>query len=84
MNNVAFYTVKAEIESYGCSVADEDFKRPWGGVLVIDENQAQAFANKFLDGIDVESLRVEGKLSPKILIVKPEGKLSWQFHYRRA
>jgi mannose-6-phosphate isomerase len=29
-------------------------------------------------------LRVIGKLSPKILIVKPGARLSWQYHHRRA
>jgi mannose-6-phosphate isomerase-like protein (cupin superfamily) len=29
-------------------------------------------------------LRVEGKLSPKVLIVKPDARLSWQYHHRRA
>lgn len=52
--------------------------------LVIKEEQAQDFANRFFDGIDVDTLRVEGKLSPKILIVKPEVRLSWQYHHRRA
>ena len=84
MSNVFFKTVQAEIESYGFTVENKDFSRPWGGFLVIDEEEAQAFANKFFDGIDVESLRIEGKLSPKILIVKPEVRLSWQYHHRRA
>ena len=84
MSNVFFNTVQAEIESYGFTIANKDFTRPWGGFLVIDETQAQAFANRFFDGIDVETLRIEGKLSPKILIVKPEARLSWQYHHRRA
>ena len=84
MSNVFFNTVQAEIESYGFTVADNAFSRPWGGFLVINEVEAQAFANKFFDGIDVETLRIEGKLSPKILIVKPEARLSWQYHHRRA
>ena len=84
MSNVFYNTVQAEIESYGFTVADKDFSRPWGGFLVIDENQAQAFANKFFNGIDVETLRIKGKLSPKILIVKPEARLSWQYHHCRA
>ena len=79
-----FNTVQAEIENYGFTVADKDFLRPWGGFLVIDEDEAQAFANKFFNGMDVETLRIEGKLSPKILIVKPEARLSWQYHHRRA
>lgn len=84
MSNVFFNTVQAEIESYGFTLAVKDFSRPWGGFLLIDEDEAQAFANKFFNGIDVESLRIEGRLSPKILIVKPEARLSWQYHHRRA
>jgi mannose-6-phosphate isomerase len=48
------------------------------------EEQAQDFANRFFDGINVNTLRVQGKLSPKILIVKPKARLSWQYHHRRA
>lgn len=84
MSKVFFNTVQAEIKSYGFTLADKDFSRPWGGFLVIDEDEAQAFADKFFDGIDVETLRIEGKLSPKILMVKPEVRLSWQYHQRRA
>jgi mannose-6-phosphate isomerase-like protein (cupin superfamily) len=29
-------------------------------------------------------LRIGGKLSPKVLLVKPETRLSWQYHHRRA
>ena len=46
--------------------------------------EAQDFANRFFDGIDVDTLRVEGKLSLKILIVKPDARLSWQYHHPRA
>ena len=28
-------------------------------------------------------MKIEGRLSPKILIVNPNSRLSWQFHYRR-
>lgn len=79
-----FKTIQAEIESYGFNVADKDFSRPWGGFIVVCEDQAQAFANRFFDGVDVETLRINGKLSPKILVIKPEARLSWQYHYRRA
>jgi len=40
--------------------------------------------NKFFEGIDVNTLKIGGKLSPKILIVKPKARLSWQYHNRRA
>ncbi|RYE56762.1 MAG: phosphoheptose isomerase, partial [Sphingobacteriales bacterium] len=32
----------------------------------------------------VDDLKIGGKLSPKILIVAPEKRLSWQYHHRRA
>jgi len=32
----------------------------------------------------LETLKIGGKLSPKILIVKPKSRLSWQYHQRRA
>ena len=76
--------VKKEIESLGFLVISNDFERPWGGFLVIDETQAQAFSNQFFKGLDVNTLKIGGKLSPKILIVKPEARLSWQYHNRRA
>ena len=79
-----FQEVKKEIESFGFKVVSLDFKRPWGGFLVIDESQAQDFSNKFFKCIDVNTLKIGGKLSPKILIVKPNARLSWQYHNRRA
>ena len=72
-----------EIESKGFKVVDKDFQRPWGGFLVIDESQAQDFSNSFFNGIDVSELKISGKLSPKILMVKSKSRLSWQYHFRR-
>ncbi|MBT5213387.1 MAG: phosphoheptose isomerase [Pelagibacteraceae bacterium] len=72
------------IKLKGFKIISKDFQRPWGGFLVIDENQAQDFSNQFFKGIDVDSLKISEKLSPKILIVKPKARLSWQYHKRRA
>ena len=79
-----FKKIENEIREKGFKIISKDFKRPWGGFLVIDESQAQDFANIFFDGINVETLKIGGKLSPKILIVSPNSKLSWQYHHRRA
>ena len=84
MSKERYKEIQEEIEGYGFTIVAKDFERPWGAFLVIKEEQAQHFANRFFDGIDVDTLRVEGKLSPKILIVKPEARLSWQYHHRRA
>jgi hypothetical protein len=73
-----YQQIKKEIESFGFKVVSYDFERTWGGFLVIDEIQAQEFSNKFFKGLDVNTLKIGGKLSPKILIVKPNARLSWQ------
>ena len=72
------------IKSKGFEIISKDFERPWGGFLVIEESQAQDFSNQFFKGINVDSLKISEKLSPKILIVKPKARLSWQYHHRRA
>ena len=76
--------IEAKIKSLGFNIISKDFQRPWGGFLVIDEDQAQDFSNQFFKGINIEELKISGKLSPKILIVNPESRLSWQYHNRRA
>ena len=79
-----FQEIEKEITSFGFEIISRDFQRSWGGFLVINESQAQEFANKFFDGLNVDSLKIGGKLSPKILIVNPNSKLSWQYHHRRS
>lgn len=82
---IDFYNIiKDELHSLGFEVIDEDLNRPWGAFFYIKESQAQAFSNHFFGGIDVNKLKIDGKLSPKILIVKPNSRLSWQYHNRRA
>jgi len=76
--------IEGKIKSLGFNIISKDFQRPWGGFLVIDEDQAQDFSNQFFKGINIEDLKISGKLSPKILIVNPESRLSWQYHNRRA
>jgi len=76
--------IEVKIKSLGFNIISKDFQRPWGGFLVIDEDQAQDFSNQFFQGINIEELKISGKLSPKILIVNPESRLSWQYHNRRA
>lgn len=79
-----FDKVEKMLTDQGFSIDSKDDTRPWGGFFVIDEVQAQKFANQYFEEIDVESLKIGGKLSPKILIVAPKTRLSWQYHHRRA
>ena len=62
----------------------KDTDRPWGGFYVLDESQAQSFASFFFNNLDVSKLSLSGKLSPKILVIKPKKRLSWQYHCRRS
>jgi mannose-6-phosphate isomerase-like protein (cupin superfamily) len=66
------------------TIVSMDQSRPWGGFFVIAEEQAQEFANRYFEGLEVSSLKISGKLSPKILVVAPGKRLSWQYHHRRA
>jgi mannose-6-phosphate isomerase-like protein (cupin superfamily) len=61
-----------------------DNTRPWGGYFVIEEAEADKFIDLYFSGFTNEDLNISGKLSPKILIVAPEKRLSWQYHNRRA
>ena len=79
-----FKDIEFKLIQHNLQIDSFDHKRPWGGFFVIKEEDAQRFSDIYFEGFDVESLRMAGKLSPKILLVKPEARLSWQYHHRRA
>ena len=81
---VIFQQLGARLQQQGFTIAWEDPSRPWGGFFVIDEDQAQQFAITFFNGLSIDRLRVSAKLSPKVLLVAPHQRLSWQYHRRRA
>jgi len=66
------------------TILKQDDSRPWGGFYVIEETQAEAFAKAFFPEENFEQLKISDKLSPKILMVGPGKRLSWQYHHRRA
>lgn len=84
MKDIFFNTIKKRVIANQFKIESYDYNRPWGGFFVIDENQAQQFSDTYFDGIDVTQLKISGKLSPKILVVAPHQRLSWQYHNRRA
>jgi len=59
-----------------------DMDRPWGGFMVIEDEDANLFVDTFFPLIDKKELL--GKISPKILLVAPNKKLSWQYHHHRS
>ena len=84
MSKTFYKNIEDELTNLGFQIVDSNFEKPWGAYFCIDETQVQDFSDKFFYGIDVGSLKIENKLSPKILIVKPNVRLSWQYHNRRA
>ena len=83
MENKFDYIEKKVLE-LGFRINSKDFNRPWGGFLVIDEDQSDKFIDYFFENLDMSLITKSLKLSPKILIVKPLSRLSWQYHYRRS
>jgi mannose-6-phosphate isomerase len=80
--------VLSSVERYltetGFKIAAKDFNRPWGGFFVLDESQAHKFGQLYFPSVELSTLKISGKLSPKILMVQSDKRLSWQYHHRRA
>ena len=62
----------------------KDLSRPWGGFYVINENLSDKFLDLFFDTEFKNKIDFKTKLSPKILVIKPNKRLSWQYHNRRS
>ena len=79
-----FKQMEAFLRIENLTVIQQDQTRPWGGFFVIDERQAQSFATQFFPHLKMSEIQITNKLSPKILIVAPQKRLSWQYHNRRS
>ena len=79
-----FSQVEGSLASQGFTVVSHDFSRPWGGFFVIEEAQAPAFIEAYFPSMRLKDFTITAKLSPKILVVAPGKRLSWQYHFRRA
>ena len=72
------------LSSQKLNVFKKNISKPWGGFFIISEDNSQDFSNIYFDGLNIKELKVSGKLSPKILIIAPNKRLSWQYHHRRS
>jgi mannose-6-phosphate isomerase-like protein (cupin superfamily) len=79
-----FASVEQYLTENGFKIHAKDSSRPWGGFFVLDESQAQKFGKLYFPTVELSTLKISGKLSPKILMVHPNKRLSWQYHFRRA
>ncbi len=81
---LVFEKVIAYLNHQNLKINKQDSARPWGGFFVIEENEAEKFIALYFPHLTKEALNISGKLSPKILVVAPNKRLSWQYHHRRA
>jgi mannose-6-phosphate isomerase-like protein (cupin superfamily) len=79
-----FEKIATFLNNNNYTIDNQDQTRPWGGFFVIDESQAKAFANQFFPHLEMNEIQITNKLSPKILVVAPNKRLSWQYHFRRS
>jgi mannose-6-phosphate isomerase-like protein (cupin superfamily) len=82
--NAIFERVAAIIKDQNFTIVQQDMTRPWGGFFVLAEDQAGAFAKLFFPNLEMSQIQITNKLSPKILVVAPNKRLSWQYHFRRS
>lgn len=79
-----FNQVRQSLANKGFQIVSEDMHRPWGGFFVIDPSQIREFKEEFFPELDLDNEQYEKGLSPKILLVAPGKRLSWQYHHRRS
>lgn len=75
------------IKQLDYEIVEADEARPWGGFYRLANDEAERFIGEFFPGLTMSEAQLgrdELQLSPKILIVAPGQRLSWQYHHRRA
>jgi mannose-6-phosphate isomerase len=80
-------SIEEMVAAAGYTIVEKNADKPWGAYLRIESSQADEFVHDFFPDLSPEEARlgIEGaELSPKFLIVKPDQRLSWQYHDRRA
>jgi mannose-6-phosphate isomerase-like protein (cupin superfamily) len=89
MNHAAeksiFNRIEKKLADEGIRIESKETGRPWGGYFVIDENSTSQFIKTYFGEI-TDSLTKNSKknIRPKILLVAPGARLSWQYHHRRS
>jgi mannose-6-phosphate isomerase len=77
----------ARCRKYGYEVVELLTNKPWGAMARFDTEHANDFIENFFPGLNPHEARLghdNMELSPKLLLVTPGERLSWQKHHRRA
>jgi mannose-6-phosphate isomerase len=68
----------------GLTIVGEDLSRPWGGFLLISRADTQTFIRSYFPDAGLKDIDPSAMLSPKVLLVAPGRRLSWQYHRKRS
>lgn len=90
-NDQPKHTVVKEIRDAiiksGYEIVELNDQKPWGAYFRLNSDKVNLFLEDFFQGLSLEDARLghkDAELSPKILLVAPHQRLSWQYHNRRA
>jgi mannose-6-phosphate isomerase len=75
---------RASLATAGLGVVGEDLARPWGGFLLISQADVREFIRVYFPDVVLQDVGEQLALSPKLLLVAPGQRLSWQYHSRRS
>jgi len=78
-----FKRVEKYLKRKELMIQESDQQRPWGGFFVIDPNCLNSFIDCFFGELITNEQPLDS-LSPKVLIVEPKKRLSWQYHNHRS
>jgi mannose-6-phosphate isomerase len=76
--------IEKNLTAKALQIAGEDFERPWGGFFKISDESLNKFLSIYFSGVTLPFDITKLNVSPKILVVAPGKKLSWQVHERRS
>lgn len=79
-----FLEVEQKLLDQHFTIIDRDFLRPWGGFFVIEPKEAPKFIETYFPKTLWNELQSNLNVRPKILMVAPQKRLSWQYHLRRS
>ncbi|MEI7539399.1 MAG: phosphoheptose isomerase [Candidatus Saccharibacteria bacterium] len=71
----------------GYTITDVDTERPWGAYIRFSDENVSLLIEDFFGNLGSKDTLLKNSiagLSPKLLIVSPEARLSWQYHLRRS
>lgn len=79
-----FGKIENQLQSRGIDINHIESGRPWGGFFVVKMNSITQFLRYFFGNLKLNDREASLSLSPKVLVVAPNKRLSWQYHKCRS